>query len=162
MMQDTDPHKRLAAALGRVPSGLFVLTARRGSAETGMLTSWVQQCSFEPPLVSVAVQRGREILPWLAEGAAFTINILDATQTDMIVHFGKGFALDQAAFEGLEIERSETGNPVLSEALAYLDCQVHGRCGAGDHELVLGRVTAGRVLGEGTPMVHVRKSGVHY
>ena len=108
------------------------------------------------------VQRGREILPWLAEGAAFTINILDATQTDMIVHFGKGFALDQAAFEGLEIERSETGNPVLSEALAYLDCQVHGRCGAGDHELVLGRVTAGRVLGEGTPMVHVRKSGVHY
>ena len=58
-MHDTDPHKQLAAALGRVPSGLFVLTIRRGSAETGMLVSWVQQCSFDPPLVSLAVQRGR-------------------------------------------------------------------------------------------------------
>lgn len=161
-MHESDPHKQLAAALGRVPSGLFILTARRGKAETGMLVSWVQQCSFEPPLVSLAVQRAREILSWLSDGATFSLNVLDATQTDMIVHFGKGFALDQPAFEGLEIERSEAGNPVLSEALAYLDCQVHGRCGAGDHELVLGRVTTGRVLGEGTPMVHVRKSGVHY
>jgi len=39
----------LAAALGKVPSGLFVLTAKQGDAETAMLASWVQQCSFDPP-----------------------------------------------------------------------------------------------------------------
>jgi len=161
-MPDPDANKRLAAALGRVPSGLYVLTVRHGDAETGMLVSWVQQCSFTPPQLSVAIQKGRDILAWLPDGAAFTLNILDAGQTDMIVHFGRGFALDQPAFTGLEATKSEAGAPVLSEVVAYLDCQVAGRCSAGDHELLLARVVGGRVLGEGRPMVHVRKSGMHY
>lgn len=161
-MHIAEPQKQMAAALGRVPSGLFILTARHAQSETGMLVSWVQQCSFEPPLLSIALQSKRDIVSWLKDGASFTLNILDATQTDMIAHFGKGFATGQPAFEGLDIERFEAGNVVLSEALAYLDCLVHGRFAAGDHDLVLGRVVAGRVLGEGSPMVHVRKSGVHY
>ena len=31
-----------------------------------------------------------------------------------------------------------------------------------DHELILARVTGGRLLGEGQPMVHIRKSAMHY
>jgi flavin reductase (DIM6/NTAB) family NADH-FMN oxidoreductase RutF len=161
-MHDADPHKRLASALGRVPSGLFVLTVRHGEAETGMLVSWVQQCAFEPPMVSAAVRQGRDVLAWLSDGAAFTLNILEAGQTDMIVHFGRGFALGEPAFTGLDLTRSEAGAPVLSEAVAYLDCEVVGRCVTADHLLLLARVVGGRVLGEGQPMVHVRKSGMHY
>jgi flavin reductase (DIM6/NTAB) family NADH-FMN oxidoreductase RutF len=161
-MNERDPHKQLSSALGRIPSGLFVVTVRHGDAETGMLASWVQQCSFEPPQITMAVRNGRDILGWLAEGAVFTVNILDDSQTDMIGHFGRGFALDEPAFEGLEIEHPDGGPAVLSEALAYLRCRVVGRVSAGDHELFLGRVVAGRLLGEGGPMVHVRKSGFHY
>jgi flavin reductase (DIM6/NTAB) family NADH-FMN oxidoreductase RutF len=161
-MTDSDPHKQLGAALGRIPSGLFVLTARRGEQETGMLASWVQQCSFEPPQISVAVKRGREVAAWLTEGAAFVLNVLDDSQTDVLIHFGKGFPLGEPAFDGLEVERTEGGVPVLSEALAYLDCRVVGRYPAGDHDLYIGRVVAGRMLGEGHPMVHIRKSGFHY
>jgi flavin reductase (DIM6/NTAB) family NADH-FMN oxidoreductase RutF len=62
-MSDTD--KPWAAALGRIPSGLFILTARRGTLETGMLASWVQQCSFDPPLVMAAIRRGRILESWL-------------------------------------------------------------------------------------------------
>jgi flavin reductase (DIM6/NTAB) family NADH-FMN oxidoreductase RutF len=51
---------------------------------------------------------------------------------------------------------------VLRAALAHLDCQVAGRCAAGDHELVIGRVVGGRVHADGQPAVHVRKSGMHY
>ena len=53
-----DPDPGLAAALGRILSGVSVLTGR-GTQATGMLTSWVQQCAFEPPSVSVAVKQGR-------------------------------------------------------------------------------------------------------
>src|SRR5436305_10749406 len=88
-MVEGDPRKEMLAALGRVPSGLFVLTARHGGDETGMLASWVQQCSFEPPQVSVALRQGREVQAWLTDGAAFTLNILDDSQTDMISHFGR-------------------------------------------------------------------------
>lgn len=161
-MPDSDPKKQLAAALGRIPSGLFVLTARRGDSETGMLASWVQQCAFDPPLVSVAVRRERPINDWLTPDAPFTLNVLDDTQTDMIVHFGKGFELGQPAFEEVDVERPDNGDPVLAEALAYLRCRVTSSCPAGDHILYIARVVAGRILNEGHPMVHIRKSGMHY
>jgi flavin reductase (DIM6/NTAB) family NADH-FMN oxidoreductase RutF len=161
MPTPSDPQKQLAAALGRVPSGLFVVTARHGDEETGMLASWVQQCSFNPPRITLAVRPDRDIATWLVAGATFTLNILDDSQTDMIVHFGRGFKRGEPAFVGLEVERTASG-PVLSEAHACLECRVVDRVAAGDHDLVIADVIAGRMLGEGHPMVHIRKSGMHY
>jgi flavin reductase (DIM6/NTAB) family NADH-FMN oxidoreductase RutF len=161
-MGEVDPRKQLAAALGRVPSGLFVLTARQSDTETGMLASWVQQCSFDPPQVIIAVRPDRPISAWLTPAASFALNILEDTQTDMIGHFGRGFDLDQRAFNGLEITRLPSGPVVLDEALAFLECQVVARHPGGDHDLLVARVLGGRMLSEGHPMVHVRKSGMHY
>ncbi len=161
-MTDGEALKGLAGALGRVPSGLFILTVRHGADETGMLVSWVQQCSFEPPQVSFCVRGDRDVLAWLTPETPFTINILDEDQTDLLVHFGKGFDLGQPAFTGLEVQRPEGAAPVLCDALAYLDCRVVSRHAVGDHALLIGRVVAGRVQGEGKPMVHVRKSGLRY
>jgi flavin reductase (DIM6/NTAB) family NADH-FMN oxidoreductase RutF len=152
----------LAAALGRVPSGVFILTARRGDAETGMLASWVQQCSFDPPQVTVAVQRGRYVHGLLTDGAAFVLNVVTAHEMGFVKHFGKGFGPGEPAFDGLAVERTAEGVPVLTGALAHLDCRVAGRCDAGDHELLIGRVVGGRVHADGKPMVHIRKSGLHY
>ncbi len=158
----TKPERQLAAALGRVPSGLFVLTLQRDNVETGMLASWVQQCSFSPARISVAIQRGRDFANLLTPGSYFTLNILDDSQTDMIVHFGKGFALDDKPFTDLDVTRGESRGPILNEALAFLDCRVDGCHAVGDHDLFIAQVIAGRLLNEGHPMVHVRKSGMHY
>jgi flavin reductase (DIM6/NTAB) family NADH-FMN oxidoreductase RutF len=161
-MTESDPQRQLAAALGRIPSGLFILTARQGDAQTGMLASWTQQCAFDPPHVTVAIKRGRDILTWLDTRAVFTLNILDDTQTDMIGHFGRGFALGEPAFAGLEVHPADQGGPILSEALGYLDCRVTARHLVGDHDLLIAQVVGGRMLNEGHPMVHIRKSGMHY
>ncbi len=161
-MRETTPQKQLAAALGRIPSGLFVLTVKHGDAETGLLASWVQQCSFQPPHVSLAVRRDRPVTAWLTDGTHVRLNILDDTQTDMISHFGRGFTLDEPAFAGLEVERPGGGPPILTEALAYLDCRLTARHAVGDHDLFLAEVTAGQMLNDGQPMVHIRKSGMHY
>ena len=81
---------------------------------------------------------------WLTEGTPFVVNILDDTQTDMIVHFGRGFSLGEAAFKGLEVDAQ--GGVVLTDALACLDCRVEGSMPAGDHDLFVARVVGGRVL----------------
>jgi flavin reductase (DIM6/NTAB) family NADH-FMN oxidoreductase RutF len=159
---DGEAMKGLAGALGRIPSGLFILTVRHGADETGMLASWVQQCSFEPPQVTAAVRADRDVLAWLTPAAPFALNVLDEDQTDLLVHFGKGFALGEPAFGGLDVQRPEGAAPLLCDALAYLDCRVAARHAAGDHFLIVGSVVAGRVLGEGKPMVHVRKNGLRY
>lgn len=135
---------------------------RQGANETGVLLSWVQQCGFVPPLLSLAVARERFVQEWLAEGAEFTVNILEDSQTDMIAHFGKGFDPTADAFAGLEVDRSQSFAPVLSEALAFLGCRVRSRMEPGDHTLVIAEVLHGGLLGTGHPLVHVRKSGAHY
>src|SRR5262249_6938060 len=123
-MSDGDGRRALAQALGRVPSGLFVVTVRHDGDETGLLASWVQQCSFEPPQVSVCLRRGRAINSWLADGAAFTVNVLGEGQTALVRHFGRGFDPGEEAFSGLPlVERPDGGAPVLADALAYLDCR---------------------------------------
>ena len=160
-MSAADP-KQPSAALGRIPSGLFILTLQRHDIETGMLVSWVQQCSFSPPSISLAIQPGRDIARLLTVDSPFTLNILDDTQTDMISHFGRGFELNQPAFDGLAVTRGESNGPVLQEALAFLTCRVKARQPAGDHDLFIAEITGGRMLSDGHPMVHLRRSGSHY
>ncbi|MBV8456273.1 MAG: flavin reductase [Acetobacteraceae bacterium] len=157
-----EAHRQLAGALGRIPSGLFIVTARRDGLETGMLASWVQQCSFAPPMLSLAVKQGRYLADWLAEGAAFTVNVLERDQSDMIAHFGRGFAPGEPAFEGVDVRRPDDGGPILNEALAYLECRVAGAYPAGDHRLLVARVERGGMLNDGQPLIHVRKNGLHY
>lgn len=155
----TDP---TMAALGRIPSGLFVLTFAAGGRETGMLASWVQQCSFDPPRVSAAVAKERWVLADLADGAAFVVNVLGEGEKKLIAHFGKGFAPDQPAFEGVEATRTPGAAPVLTAAHAHVACTVAGRYDAGDHVLVIGTVVGGAVHQDARPATHVRRSGAHY
>lgn len=149
--------------LGRVASGLFILTAGRGEQETGLLASWVQQCSFDPPRVSVAVKQGREVASLLSAGAPFALNLLGEENTALLRHFGKGFALGQPAFTGLDVTRTPGEAPVLNASLGYLLCRVAGCFAAGDHDLYLGEIVGGSLLQQdGKPLIHVRKSGLRY
>jgi flavin reductase (DIM6/NTAB) family NADH-FMN oxidoreductase RutF len=127
-----------------------------------MLASWVQQCSFHPPLFTAAIKRGREIGDLLMPGVHITLNILEEGQSDMIAHFGKGFSLKDGAFSLLDVTRRPDAGPILNESLAYLDAEIIDRVGAGDHDLIVANITSGRVLDDGQPMIHVRKNGFHY
>src|SRR5687768_13076480 len=64
----------LGQALGRVPSGLYILTARHDGKATGMLASWVQQAGFDPPMVTVAVNRDRYVGDWITRSGRFALN----------------------------------------------------------------------------------------
>ena len=75
-MREADPQRRLAAALGRVPSGLFVLTARHDGMETGMLVSWVQQAGFAPPSLTIAMARERPARRLIDAGGAFAVKFV--------------------------------------------------------------------------------------
>src|SRR5262245_44607352 len=92
------PLDAIAPVLGRVPSGIFILTAKHGEQETGMLASWVMQAGFEPPAVTVAVRQGRYLADWLKAGTPFVLNLVAEKQHDLLKHFGKGFAPEADAF----------------------------------------------------------------
>ncbi|MFO0910964.1 MAG: flavin reductase family protein [Isosphaeraceae bacterium] len=153
----------LGQALGRVPSGLYILTVRQDDRATGMLASWVQQAGFEPPMVTVAVGTQRYVADWIANGGRCTLNQLPVGSKSLMKHFGRGFPPEADAFEGLELRDVDAAGPVLQDAFAYLDLAVVDEIRSGDHRVFLARVIAGAVLlPDSEPFLHVRANGTHY
>lgn len=163
-MNENHPMDRdVAAALGRIPSGLFIVTAHAAQSDTAMLASWVQQCSFEPPMVSLAIKQGRPMYDVLMAGAVFAVNVVPESNRKLVSHFGKAGGPGDAPFEGVSVERPLDGGVVLTDALAHMQCEVVSRADAGDHEIVMARVKSAKVHTEGErPAVHVRNTGSHY
>jgi flavin reductase (DIM6/NTAB) family NADH-FMN oxidoreductase RutF len=152
----------MEAILGRVASGLFVLTVRHKEHETGMLASWVMQAGFDPPMVTVAVKEGREVARWLSAHDPFVLNVLRVDQKKLISHFGRGFDPDESAFTGVEVIRTAHDLPALADALGYLECRPKKHVDSGDHRIFLAQVLGGKMANEGDPYVHIRKSGLRY
>lgn len=152
----------LAAVLGRLPSGLFVLTARRGAEETGMLASWIMQAGFDPPMITVALHKDRPLAKWLTAGTPFTVNLLSDDQRPVVAHFSRGLEEGEPAFEGMELGRTSAGAPVLTGTIGYLECEPSGHIDSADHRIFLARVTSGHLADGHRPMVHIRKNGLKY
>lgn len=148
--------------LGRVVSGIYILTIGQGAKATGMLASWVMQAGFEPPMVSVAVKKGRYVAEWLEAGEPFVLNVVGAEQKQFLKHFGRGFEPGEPAFDGVPVEHASNGVPLLVGALGYLECEPKGHVDSGDHLVFLASVTGGRLLSDAEPMVHIRKTGANY
>ena len=156
------PDRSIDKILGRIPSGIYILTVGAGERATGMLASWIQQAGFHPPSITVAVQRDRYVCEWLTEGRPFVVNVLGEAQKEFLAHFGRGFKPDEPAFEGLTVTHCARGVPILSDALGHLECERGEFMDSGDHRIFLARVVRGRLADDGQPMVHIRKSGAHY
>lgn len=155
--------KPFQAILGRVPSGIFILTIGTGQRATGMLASWVMQAGFEPPMVSVGVKQGRYVCDWLTSGEPFVLNVVGESQTNLLKHFGKGFEPGAPAFEGLAITHCPRGVPVLKESVGHLECEPVSHVDSGDHRIFLANVVRGKLVNaDAKPMVHIRKSGANY
>lgn len=152
----------LARALGRIPSGLFLVTTLDGTLPVGFVCSLVQQVGFEPPTVCVAVGKARGPLAALRAKRAFGISILDAASGGVMGRFFRKHEPPATPFDGLELTTARTGCPLIGEALAWLDCTVVGEHELGDHVVVFGEVVAGTLRREGDPSVHLRRNGLGY
>jgi flavin reductase (DIM6/NTAB) family NADH-FMN oxidoreductase RutF len=152
----------IAKTLGRLPSGLFVLTVHHQGQETGMLASWVMQAGFDPPMVSVAVRKGRYVAKWIDAGAPFALNLLSEGDKATLRHFARGFEPGEPAFDGVEILRTSRGVPVLPATVGYLECKMASRVDSGDHCIFLAQVSNGSCAEKLRPMVHIRNNGLRY
>lgn len=155
-------------ALGRVVGPLSVVTAVKGEGPArlsgAMVASWVSQASFSPPGLTIAVAKDRAIEALLHVGDAFALNVLaDGRESGPMRQFLQPFPPGADRFAGLELETSPGGQPLLPEALAWLEGRVSQRMECGDHWLLLAEVTQGGLLdGEGSTAVHQRRSGANY
>ncbi|MFM9111197.1 MAG: flavin reductase, partial [Prochlorococcaceae cyanobacterium] len=155
-------------ALGRVVGSLCVLTARRGeggqAASGAMVASWVSQASFTPPGFTVAVAKDRAVEGLLHIGDPFALNVLAAgREKGPMKRFLQPFSPGADRFAGLELAESPGGQPLLPEALAWLEARVVKRMDCGDHWLMYAEVKAGGLNdAAAVTAVHQRRTGAAY
>lgn len=150
-------------AIGRIASGVFVITMEQAGQRDGIMASWVCQAGFEPPMLTVAVHKDRHILELMRVGKSFTVNVLAKSNMDAFKNFAKPFAPGLDRFEGLNLMAESTAGPILADCVAFMHVTTKTMVEAGDHIVVVGQITAGNLLNaDAEPMVHLRRSGFQY
>ncbi len=160
----TSETARTEQALGRIVGSLCVVTTKQEELAGAMLASWVSQATFNPPGLTVAVAKERAIESLLHTGSKFVLNILpEGNYIGLMKHFLKPFTPGENRFVDVATEEAQNGCPILTDALAYLECRIDNRMECGDHWLVYAVAERGKLLQpEGMTAVHHRKSGSYY
>lgn len=151
-------------ALGRISGGLYIITAQKGEVSGAMLASWVTQASFKPLGLTIAVAKDRAIESMMHAGDKFVLNVLEeGNYQTLMKHFLKRFQPGADRFSGVKTQPATNGSPILTDSLAYMECEVVSRMELSDHHIVYAIVDNGRVSNpDALPAVHHRKVGNHY
>jgi flavin reductase (DIM6/NTAB) family NADH-FMN oxidoreductase RutF len=134
-----DP-RELRRCLGHFTTGVTVITcAGADGTPHGATVNAFTAVSLEPPLVLVSLDR-RSRLCALLEAAPFTVNVLEASQKDLALHFA-GRPNQDVIWD----PESDCGAPQLAGALAHIACTPWEHHDGGDHVLYLGEVQQFRI-----------------
>jgi flavorubredoxin/flavin reductase (DIM6/NTAB) family NADH-FMN oxidoreductase RutF len=151
-------------ALGRISSGLYIITTQKDDVNSAMLASWVAQASIQPLGFTVAVAKDRAIESLLKVGDRFVLNVLEeGNYQELKKHFLKRLLPGADRFAGVKTQTAKNGCPILTDALAYMECEVVDSIECSDHWLVYCTVSDGRVSNpNGLTAVRHRKVGNYY
>jgi flavin reductase (DIM6/NTAB) family NADH-FMN oxidoreductase RutF len=143
----------------RLTQGLYVVGVAHEGRRDGFTAAWVTQVSFQPLLLALSINPEHASYPLLVAGGGFTVNVLRRGQFELARKFGTRSGRDTDKLAGQRWAPGPGGAPILLDAAACLECRVVDRHPAGDHELVVGRVTGGRVLDPKAPPMTYAETG---
>ncbi len=155
-------------ALGKIVGSLSILTAQKTEEESNissaMVASWISQASFSPPGITIAVAKDRAVESLLHNDDSFALNILNEDDYQKsLKQFLQPFPPGANRLSGLNLLSTPGEQPILPEALAWLECSVKQRMECGDHWLIYAEVLHGKVLNQnGITAVHHRRTGASY
>jgi 3-hydroxy-9,10-secoandrosta-1,3,5(10)-triene-9,17-dione monooxygenase reductase component len=124
-------------ALSRFATGVAFVTAAPDGEPTGLIVNSLTSTSLEPPLVSFSPSRSSLTWSRMRRAGRFGVNVLGRQHK----HFAKCATPPGAdRFAGLDWQPGPGGAPLLTDALATLECEIVAEHPAGDHWIVVGRV----------------------
>lgn len=132
--------RQLRDAFGTFATGVTIVTADCEGERLGSTISSFNSVSIDPPLVLFSIAYAARAFPTWGKVSAFAVNVLALTQRKLSAQFATPMTDKWAGVE--TIAGSATGAPLISGALASLECEVYRRYEGGDHEIILGRVLA--------------------
>lgn len=144
----------LRDVLSHFATGVVAITALDPDSKlpAGLAANSFTSVSLDPPLVAFCVAKTSSSWPRIREAGKYVVNILSDAQENvcrrLAVRGGDKFA-------GLTWAPSPAGAPVLDDGLAWLEAELEAEHEAGDHVIVVSRVTHTHA-GELEPLIFYR------
>ena len=137
-------------ALGRFATGVALVTAAPDGEPHGLIVNSLTSVSLQPPLVSFSASRSSLTWSRMRRAGRFGVNVLGRQHERFAIRATPAGA---DRFAGLDWELGPHGVPLLTDALATLECEILAEHPAGDHWIVVGRVDDLRTSQVNEPLV---------
>lgn len=134
--------RRRRRVLWCLPTGLYVLGSAAGGRRNLMTLNWATQVATDPKLVAVSIEVAAVTHDLVEQGRAFTLNLMGREDRAVVRKFVKPLDDDgdPGTLGGQPVFTSVSGAPILSGAVAWLDCRVDRSLPCGSHTLFVGEV----------------------
>jgi flavin reductase (DIM6/NTAB) family NADH-FMN oxidoreductase RutF len=165
---ESDEYDRLRRrVLWKMPSGLYVVgSTDRGERRNGMTLNWATQVSSDPKWLGISVEREAVTHELISAGGVFALCIIDREDRAIVRKFTKPVDVDlaQRTLNGFEyFDGPKTSAPVLTQSVAYLECETRQIVDIGDHSLFLGEiVNAAFIEAEETEVLRMEDTRMNY
>jgi len=147
--------EQFRAALGRFASGVTVVTTKDANGKLlGITVSAFGSVSLEPPMVLICIEKTAGSHYAFEESNVFVVNILREGEAEMSEHFA---SLTTDKFEVVDWRPGIDGVPVLTNALATLECRVKFSYHGGDHSIFVGDVE-NVTVDNGEPLLYFHRT----
>ncbi len=151
----------LRQAMRSWTTGVTVVTSKFDNIHHGMTVNSFTSVSLQPPVVTVSLAELARTNAVVRQSGIFAVTILAEDQTDLADRFaGRGVYSDLHdldRFEGVDSFKMETGAPLLSGGLAFLDCKVFHQVEVGATTIFYGEVVAAGQRDGGKPLIYYNR-----
>lgn len=149
--------ENIEALSKQISHGVYVIGVTDGAYQNAFTAAWVMQVSFKPLLLAISINPEHYSYQLLQAGGVCTVNVLGQEQYAIAEHFGHS---DKDKMIDFQWQTDKTGAPILSESLAYFDCEVSHYSDAGDHKIAICKVISAARLKEGCPLLYSQTGGM--
>lgn len=145
----------LREAFGHFPTGVIAIAAQMDGVLVGLAASTFVPVSLDPPLVSFCVQNTSTTWPRLVDAPYLGISVLgeshDEAARTLAAKTGDRFA-------GLDTASTERGAVFIEGTSVWLESSIEQQVPAGDHTIVVLRVSRITVHPDVAPIVFHRST----
>lgn len=139
MTVDPDAYRQ---AIGRLVTGVTVVTTLAGRHDHAMTANAVTSVSLDPVMLLVCVEKEARFHDAVEEAGVFGVSILDAAQRPTAAWLATRGRPLHGQLDRTPYHRGESGVALLDGSLATIECRTAATYPAGDHSIVLGDVTS--------------------
>lgn len=141
----------LRRAFGQFATGVAVIGVRAADDSlVGMTVNSFTSVSIDPPLVMYCPAKTLSAYAVYAGARYFAASVLAFEQQSLSERFARK---GERKWSDVSYTLGETGVPLVDGAIVCFECEVAASYDAGDHGIVIGRVLALRIAGEGEPLI---------